>query len=41
MLNTGTISYFFNGSPLKKYEMVPVFGINKENVDKFAAGCSY
>jgi ribose transport system substrate-binding protein len=35
------IAGHFNGEPLKKYEMVPVFGINKENVDKFAAGCSY
>jgi ribose transport system substrate-binding protein len=31
----------FNGQPMKKYEMVPVFGVTKENVDKFAAGCSY
>ena len=31
----------FNGEAMKKYEMVPVYGINKENVDKFAAGCSY
>ena len=29
----------FNGEKLKKYEMVPVFGITKENVEKFAAGC--
>ena len=32
---------YFNGEKLKKYEMVPVHGINKENVDQFAAGCSY
>ena len=31
----------FNGEAMKKYEMVPVFGITKENVDKFATGCSY
>jgi ribose transport system substrate-binding protein len=35
------IAGHFSGEPLKKYEMVPVFGINKENVDKFATGCSY
>lgn len=32
---------FFNGAPLKKYEIIPVYGITKNNVDKFAAGCSY
>jgi ABC-type sugar transport system substrate-binding protein len=31
----------FNGEKLKKYELVPVFGITKENLDQFAAGCSY
>jgi ribose transport system substrate-binding protein len=32
---------YFNGEKLKKYEMVPVHGITKDNVDQFAAGCSY
>jgi ribose transport system substrate-binding protein len=31
----------FNGEKLKKYELVPVHGITKENVEKFAAGCTY
>ena len=31
----------FNGDPLKPYDVIPVYGITKENVDKFAAGCSY
>ena len=31
----------FNGEKLKKAELVPVFGIEKDNVEKFAAGCSY
>jgi ribose transport system substrate-binding protein len=35
------VAAFFNGEKLKKYELVPVFGITKENVEKFAAGCSY
>ena len=35
------IAAYFNGEKLKKYELVPVYGITKENVDKFAAGCSY
>jgi ribose transport system substrate-binding protein len=35
------IAGYFNGQPLKKYEMVPVHGIDKGNVDQFAAGCSY
>jgi hypothetical protein len=26
---------------MQKYELVPVHGITRENVDKFAAGCSY
>jgi ABC-type sugar transport system substrate-binding protein len=32
---------YFNGQKLNKYEMVPVYGITKENVGQFAAGCSY
>ena len=28
-------------APLKKYDIIPVYGITKNNVDKFAAGCSY
>jgi ABC-type sugar transport system substrate-binding protein len=32
---------YFNGGPLNKYEIVPVYGITKENVEQFAAGCSY
>jgi ABC-type sugar transport system substrate-binding protein len=35
------IGGYFNGEVLKKYEIVPVYGITKENVDQFAAGCSY
>ena len=35
------IAAYFNGEKLKKYEIVPVYGITKENVDRFAAGCSY
>jgi ABC-type sugar transport system substrate-binding protein len=35
------IAGYFNGQKLQKYEMVSVFGITKDNVDKFAAGCSY
>jgi ribose transport system substrate-binding protein len=35
------VAAYFNGQPLKKYETIPVYGITKENVDKFAAGCSY
>ena len=35
------VAGFFNGEKMKKYELVPVHGITKENVDKFAAGCSY
>jgi ribose transport system substrate-binding protein len=31
----------FNGEPLKKYELVPVHGVTKENVDQFTVGCSY
>ena len=32
---------YFNGEKLKKYELVPVYGITKENVGQFATGCSY
>jgi ribose transport system substrate-binding protein len=35
------VAAFFNGEKLKKYEMVPVHGITKDNVDQFATGCSY
>lgn len=35
------ISAFFSGEQLKKYEIVPVFGISKANLDQFTAGCSY
>ncbi len=35
------ITAYFNGGQLKKYDIIPVYGITKENVDKFAAGCSY
>lgn len=35
------ISAYFNGGQLKKYDVIPVYGITKDNVDKFAAGCSY
>jgi ABC-type sugar transport system substrate-binding protein len=35
------IAGYFNGEKLQKYEMVPVFGITKDNLDKFATGCSY
>ncbi len=35
------IAAYFNGEKLKKYEIVPVYGITKDNVDQFAAGCSY
>jgi len=35
------IAGYFNGEKLQKYEMVPVHGINKANVEQFAAGCSY
>ena len=31
----------FSGQVLKKYELVPVHGITRDNVDQFAAGCSY
>jgi ABC-type sugar transport system substrate-binding protein len=32
---------YFNGEMPKKYEIIPVYGITKENLDQFAAGCSY
>ncbi len=32
---------YFNGQSLGKYESIPVYGITKDNVDQFAAGCSY
>lgn len=35
------VAAYFNGAPLKKYETIPVYGVTKANVDKFAAGCSY
>ena len=35
------VAAFFNGEKLKKYEIVDSYGITRENVDKFAAGCSY
>jgi len=35
------VETYFNGGQLKKYEIVPVYGITKENVGRFAAGCSY
>jgi ribose transport system substrate-binding protein len=35
------IAAHFDGQALKKYELVPVHGVTRENVDQFAAGCSY
>jgi ribose transport system substrate-binding protein len=35
------IAAHFNGEKMKKYEMVPVHGISKENLEQFTAGCSY
>ena len=35
------IAAYFDGAPLKKYELIPVYGITKKNVDRFAVGCSY
>lgn len=35
------VAAYFNGDKLKKYEIIPVYGITKDNVDQFAAGCSY
>jgi ribose transport system substrate-binding protein len=35
------VAAYFGGEKLKKHEIVPVYGITKENVAQFAAGCSY
>jgi ribose transport system substrate-binding protein len=35
------VATYFNGQSLRKYELIPVYGITKDNVDQFAAGCSY
>jgi ABC-type sugar transport system substrate-binding protein len=35
------IAAHFGGRAMQKYELVPVHGITRENLDKFAAGCSY
>ena len=35
------VAAHFNGEKLNKYELVPVHGITKENVEKFATGCTY
>jgi ABC-type sugar transport system substrate-binding protein len=35
------VTAYFNGDKLKKYEIIPVYGITKDNVDQFATGCSY
>ena len=35
------VAAYFGGEKLKKYEIVPVYAITKENVAQFAAGCSY
>jgi ribose transport system substrate-binding protein len=35
------VATYFNGQSLEKYEIIPVYGITKDNVDQFAAGCSY
>jgi ribose transport system substrate-binding protein len=35
------VAAHFNGEKLKKYELVPVYGITRENVGQFTAGCSY
>ena len=35
------VAAHFNGEKMKKYELVPVQGISKENLDRFTAGCSY
>jgi len=32
---------YFDGGKLIKYDIIPVYGITKDNVDRFAAGCSY
>jgi ABC-type sugar transport system substrate-binding protein len=35
------IAGYFNGEKMKKYEIVPVHGISRENLEQFTAGCSY
>jgi ABC-type sugar transport system substrate-binding protein len=35
------IAAWFNGEPLKKYEMIKSYGIDTANVAKFAGACSY
>jgi ribose transport system substrate-binding protein len=35
------VAMYFNGQSLGKYEIIPVYGITKDNVDQFATGCSY
>jgi ribose transport system substrate-binding protein len=35
------ITAYFNGTPLQKYETIPVYGVTKSDIDQFAAGCSY
>jgi ribose transport system substrate-binding protein len=35
------VAAYFAGEKPNKYEIVPVYGITKENVAQFAAGCSY
>jgi ribose transport system substrate-binding protein len=35
------VAGYFAGEKLKKYEIVPVYGITRENVAQFSAGCSY
>jgi ABC-type sugar transport system substrate-binding protein len=35
------VATYFSGQSLRKYEIIPVYGITKDNVEQFAAGCSY
>ena len=35
------VAAHFSGQKMQKYELVPVHGITRENVDQFATGCSY
>jgi ribose transport system substrate-binding protein len=35
------IAGYFNGEKLQKYELVPVYGITKDNMAQFEKGCSY
>lgn len=35
------VTAYFDGGKLTKYDIIPVYGITKDNVDQFAAGCSY